>query len=556
MAKDARGKFASSVSQDGSFSVFYQKGWVFLTVWPSEGKGKPVYPEEVKSRMQLLGMPEVPRRLLRECIERASGSDEALVEWEGGKVLLAIITVEVDEDDMAARVTVEPPKKGAAPPILGDILEALNKSGVVYGIDQPLIEKILLHREYGKSHTVAYGKEPVHSEETNVLYHFNSDRGKPYLTTGFDRVEFREINFIENKKKGELLAELVIPAEPVPGMTVRGEPILARSSQEGFALTAGANTFWDAERTHIFAAVDGNVVCSPTGEISIEQSITVDGVNLETGNLHFEGSIVVTGEIGDGFTVEAKGDIEVGGSVGRATLRAGGNILLKSAVRGNGEALIECGGDFFAKYVESARVICKGNAFIEEVVLHSQLVVWKHCILRGRKAEFIGGSVLAGGSLWCKKLGNTLEIPTYAMVGTNPSLFAAFKEAQRNKEQKEKELAEAKSQLALMGKAARESRGGEKVEKAKAQLASEVSRITADIALLAEKVSLLQKDLQVDSESFLVAEDFIFPGVTVTFGRREFHTSSKGSSKAILQMRGNRILESGYNPATKPNLKF
>ena len=83
-----------------------------------------------------------------------------------------------------------------------------------------------------------------------------------------------------------------------------------------------------------------------------------------------------------------------------------------------------------------------------------------------------------------------------------------------------------------------------------------MSRITADVALLAEKVSLLEKDLKVERESLLVTEDFIFPGVTIMCGRHQFHISDRGSSRSILQMAGNRILETGYNPRTKPRLKF
>ena len=65
--------------------------------------------------------------------------------------------------------------------------------------------------------------------------------------------------------------------------------------------------------------------------------------------------------------------------------------------------------------------------------MHSQITVWKNCLLSGRRSEVIAGSALVGGSFWCKKLGSVYETPTYVAVGTAPNLLTAYRQAARGK---------------------------------------------------------------------------------------------------------------------------
>jgi len=118
---------ANTASTDGSFSLFYQKGWAWLTVYPPEGKGRPVYPEEVENKMKILRMPKVPPRQIRDCIEASSGEPQRLVEWPDGDRLVSTIHVQVDQAAMNARLTVDAPKKGAAPPTADEIIDTLRR---------------------------------------------------------------------------------------------------------------------------------------------------------------------------------------------------------------------------------------------------------------------------------------------------------------------------------------------------------------------------------------------------------------------------------------------
>jgi uncharacterized protein (DUF342 family) len=547
---------ADVIFSDGSFSLFYQRGWAYLTVKGPKGKGKPVYPEEIENRMRLLRVPKVSTRVLRERIEAATGKSEPLVEWPEGNSLIASIHVILDEDAMTARLTVNAPKKGAAPPAFDDIDEALYRAGVVYGIDRSVIERILSRQDYGREVVVARGKESVHGRGSKIIYHFNINRGKPYLEMDFGRIDLKELNFIENKRKGDLLAELAPPVKAVDGKTVTGLIIHSRAADEDTRLKAGENTILSEDKTRLFAAADGNAKISETGQISIEPVVTVDNVNYETGNIHFEGSVVIKGGIADGFVVEAGGDIQVGKGVGKASLKAGGNILLKTGMTGNNGGTIDCGGNLFAKYIESSQAVCRGHLFVEEAIMHSQITVWKNCVLNGRRAELIGGTALVGGSFWCKKLGNLYEVVTYIAVGTRPSLFIAYRETQKNLDVKENELNAAETRMAQFEKALQEKHGDERLEQARSQTLAQVSALNFEIAGLRRELPGLREELVAEKDSILVAEEYIYPGVTIMFGKLEFKVPDNGARKTILRAGGHEIIESGYNYREKPKLEF
>lgn len=524
-------------------------------MFPPSGTGRRVYPEEIENRMRLLRVPKVSARVLREAAEAATGEAAPLVEWPEGEALSSSVTVRVSEDGMAAWVKVEPPKKGGAPLQMEDVEEELALQGIVHGLDLPAVERILTRGEFDREVLVARGTPPVHGQGRRVAYLFNINRGKPYLEMDFGRIDLRELNFIDNKHKDDLLASLLPPTKAVDGKTVTGHLAPASPGGEGAKLLAGENTVLSPDGTRIFAARDGNAKLVGQ-QVVIEPVVTVENVNYETGNIRFEGTVVIRGGIADGFTVEAAGDIQVGKSVGRAFLKAGGSILLKTGINGSGEARLECGEDLYARYIENTRVVCRGNLFVEEAIMHSQITVWKNCLLSGRRSEVIAGSALVGGSFWCKKLGSVYETPTYVAVGTAPNLLTAYREAQKSLDAKMEELDKVEKSLDQFEKAVLEGRGGDKVEAARNQLRASANRLGVEVAGLRREIPRLRERLEPARKSILVAEDMIFPGVTILFGNREFRVPDTGSRKTVLRPGAGGIVESGFSYHHRPRIFF
>jgi uncharacterized protein (DUF342 family) len=505
--------------------------------------------------MRLLGVPAVSYERIMDLIEAAGGEPQKLVEWPDGARLAADIHVSIGEDRMSASVFVTHPKKGAAPPSIEDITRALEEQGVVFGIDRERVHALLAGADYDRWVTVAEGREPIHARSAEIRYHFDPNRGKPYLELEFGRIDLRELNFIENRDAGDLLAELVPPVEPEDGRTVVGTTVEAETETKPVELRGGENTTTSEDGTKVYAAESGNVRVRD-GRIVVEPVVTVANCSYETGNIRHDGSVVIEKHVADGFVVEASGDIQVGAGVGKATLRAGGNVLLKTGINGNGEGRIEADGNVFAKYVEGATVQCGGHLFVQEGILHSRLTTWGHCVLNGRRSEVIGSNMIVGGSLWCKQIGSVAEAPVYVSIGIPPDLLVSYRDTRRSLDESREELERVQQQLRQIEHAIEQGRAEDRLVQARDQLLTAATDLTPKIASLRHDMHELREKLTVSRGAMLVAEESMYKGVVVAFGTREFRVPEGGARATVLLLRGTTIEEHGFNPAEPPKLEF
>ncbi|MFN2310941.1 MAG: FapA family protein [Spirochaetia bacterium] len=547
---------SSHDSKDGNFDLYCHKGRVYVVVRGPGAHGSPVYPDQIESRLRLLGAPRVPSSRIRSAIDEAAGKPVPLIDWPEGRRLEAEFEVQIAEDRMSAELTIKAPHKGGAVPSRDDALEALDEAGVVFGVDFSNIDQMIEAHNYSTPVVVATGREPVYGSGHRIKYHFNTSRGKPYLELEFDRINLKELNFIDNRHEDELLAELLPPIRAEDGRTVTGETIPAQTDVVVVRLQAGRNTYLSRDERHLYAGCDGNVRILEDGTVIVEPVVTVKNVNYETGNIHFEGSVVVEGNIADNFIIEADGDIQVGKGVGKATLRAGGNIVLKTGINGNADGAIECGGDLYARYVESARVTCRGHAFVEEAIMHSHMVVAHHCLLNGRRSEIIASTLIVGGSVWCKKLGNFNEAATRVAIGVAPELLMGYRSAKKALEDKQAELDRIEEKLAQLEKALRDGRNDGRLLQAREQLQAAGATVVKDIDELRKRLPAMREEMRASRKSILVVEDTLFRGVSLSFGSMEYRVPDNGVRKTIFRPGESEILESGFDVRNKPRLEF
>ena len=540
---------------DGQFDLYYQGGWAHLAVRPPAEGGKPVYPDDVQNRMKVLGVPRPDGAEMDRIIEEADGEPHRLVEWPEGARLASVITVTVHEDRLSASVTVSAPRRGAAAPTVQEVVNELEAAGVCYGVDHDAIGDLLRDEAWDELRVVAAGVPAVHARSASIRYHFNPDRGKPYMKMDHGRVNLKELNFIENRSADDLLAELTPPVKPANGHAVTGEILPAATHVEPVELVAGENAELTDGGTAVRATADGNVRLAGDAVV-IEPMIVLENVDYQTGNISFQGSVLVEKSIADGFMVEAGGDVQVGRAVGRATIVAGGNVLLTAGINGAGEGRVECGGNLAAGYIEQASVTCRGFVFVEEAVMHSDLSVWRHLVLTGRRAEIIGGQLIAGGSVWCRKLGSVAEPATQVNLGIPPAVISAHARARHELEQCEERIEKARQELAQVDRLMAQGRDDPRLPQARRQLTARIAGLTTEAEEAREAVEELRGQLQAAEDAVLVVEDTIFKGVSVSFGKGEYRPPAHGARATILSGRHGRIRESGYNPASPPVLSF
>ena len=121
----------------------------------------------------------------------------------------AEVELKVSADHMHVTILLHEPKYGGEHLQLEDVLSALDSEGIIYGIDNELIENKVKDREYGKMFVGATGlpaKDGVDGRVIEVMPRF-----KTLSFTENERgdVDFKNLNLINQVEKGTVICEIV-----------------------------------------------------------------------------------------------------------------------------------------------------------------------------------------------------------------------------------------------------------------------------------------------------------------------------------------------------------
>lgn len=482
-------------------------------------------------------------------IEKADGSVQKLVEWPSGVHLSPVIQVRVREDRMKAEVFIEPPKIGGGGVTEEEFQHVLRDNKITSGILPDAVSRCINTNCYNEWITIAEGTPAVDGRGGKITYTFNLEVGKPFRELPFGRIDLKELNFIQFKEAGAVLAELEDPVTPGNGSDVYGETVTAKPADEGESLNAGENT--EIKGKQIVALVAGNVR-QDKGAVIVEPVVTVNNVDYETGNLSFEGSIIVKGHVADGFSIKASGDIQITKSVGRVTVEAGRNLILQSGINGDKEGHLGVQGDLYARFIESSFVQVKGSAFVSGALLNSTVKIGGDLLLEGGRCEIVGGLTVVKDWIKCRKIGSLYEAKTNVVTGVAPEELDVFFDTLKELDKQRKIQNELDKQLAYYTKQCSIPGATDLSFRQKDQAAAQVKDAGVRIAYSMKKVQHLRKELIPSRESFILVEDIIYAGSKISFGLLEFTVDQRGAKKTILQAREGRIRETGYNPSQVP----
>ncbi|HNZ25695.1 MAG TPA: FapA family protein [Spirochaetota bacterium] len=538
-------KFSLLENIDGYFKINYIDGAAYLTVYPPKGSGKPVYSEEVLNRMKLLNIKWISNLYIKDIIDRATGIPEKLTDWPEGADFRATIVVKIGDDKMSASISIIPPKKGGYEIKEGDVFSSLKERNIVFGIDEEAIKNIIKNREYNSEFVVVRGIEPINPKPENLIYNFDPNPGKPFLLDEYDRINLKELNFIQNVKKGDVLAEVKDSQAGRDGINIFGEPIPFVQAEKSKILV-GENAEYDEPNKTIISLIDGHVTLR-SGIITVSPIASFRNVDYSTGNIDFDGSVVISGTISDGFTVKARGSIQVGERIGKIKLISGADVILKAGINGSNEGSIECEGDLYSRFIESSNIISGSNLLVEESIMNSHLQVKNNIILVGKRAELIGGKTVLGGSLRLKKLGSSTELKTEVIIGIDPIKFRLI-------DKLKSELAEKKDTLIKLNETKNETEkdlksnwnSKENVEKLN-KIIIIVERYKDDIENMERELQEAKNLLYPANNRYVIVEYTLFSGVTIFYGKVEYNTGLINANKIVLKCINNQIIESGFN---------
>ena len=374
---------------------------------------------------------------VKDAIKKQAGMYVRVGDYQNNPAHNSIMNIEISDDEMRAFLHITPPGPAGADIMLKDIEKILSLHGVIAGISKEFLESLADKPIFKEKICVAKGEPPVSGMNSFMQYFFETDQTKIKLKESSDgRIDFKEMNIIENVRQGQKLA-LWNPAERGrDGQTVTGRILMATPGKET-TFDIGHNVHIDdSDKKTIVADVDGQVMLI-NGKINVEPLYEVAGdVGVKTGNIEFLGNVLVKGDIVDGFKVKAAGNIDVNGTVNKATLIAGGDIIVKQGIYGKEDMVIQAGRSVWAKFIENATVRSGNMVIVSDGIINSYVDADKRILCSGRRAKIVGGRVRAAEEINCKTLGAAGgSTETVCEVAFDPQSKEALEALNKEREQ-------------------------------------------------------------------------------------------------------------------------
>lgn len=341
------------------------------------------------------------------------------------------------QDAMTAYVLFYPPEEERPAFTVDDIRNNLNKAGIVYGINDTVVEQCVSSPVYEKYIPIANGLPVTQGRNAYIEYKFNTDlRIRPQHNPN-GTVNFRKLNNINHVEQGDLLAVLNPEVEGKAGTTVFGKVVTPAKVSKAM-LKYGKNIALSEDKLRLYSLVSGHVTLD-SNKVCVSNVYEVPyDVDNSTGDIEYSGSILIRGNVRTGFKVRASGDVEVMGIVEDAEIIAGGQVVLHHGIHGRIRGKIVAKGNVVTKFIENVRVFA-GGYIDAEAIIQSHVSSNSDITVNGIKGNIIGGHTRCSGRLEAKIIGSDLGIGTVIEVGFDPGLQDAIKALKEQLEEKREE---------------------------------------------------------------------------------------------------------------------
>jgi len=533
--------------RDGEVFLHLAADGAYLKVTPPAGRGARAGERAALEKLSIRGITQYDEDLVAQVVKHADGEYIKVGDYNYNPAAQATITVDVAEQEMKAFISVTPPGRGGADPGAEEIKSLLRAHGVTHGILEEAIRNFVDHPRFGERTLVAEGLKPVNGDDARIVYNFQV-RHDVQLKEKNGRVDFKELDLVQNVEAGQVVARKEPRGEGTDGRTVTGRTLPAKAGRD-VQLEVGKNVKLSEDGLSAQATINGQVLLV-AGRVSVEPVYTVEGdVNLKTGNILFLGTVFVKGNVEDGFTVKAAGNIEIMGSVGKCLLDAEGDIIVHQGILGKTEGRVRAGLNLVSKFIENAHVEAEENVLVSDGIIHSFVDANKRIICQGRRAQIVGGRLRATEEIHAKSLGSVAGTETILEVGLDPRRKEKLSVALTRKAELEKSLEEMELNLRTL----------ENLKKAMPKLPEDKAKDLQELADARSKQLAELEGLNVtigEINAYLAqlkvtgkvsASDRVFPGTKIGI-RNETLTVRTEFRKVTFCLEGKEVRVTRYEP--------
>ncbi len=486
------------VDKDGLYYIRHFGEEILVKVILPVGEGKNVDAKELIADARRSDTLDLDESLLKKIAKSGTdGKYEIVGKYRHVKAGDASLAIDISKDELVATVTAMAPAMGGAEISADMIRRALDTQGVVAGVEDDKINDFVDNPVYGTPYEVAHAIMPKDGRDAYIQYNFETDSSKFRAKETEDgKVNFKELNQIQNVVKGQPLAVKMPPEKGKSGKTLTGRYLEARNGKD-IKIPLGQNVELDKDGVTVIAAIAGRVMFED-GRIKVEPVIEYDSIGIKTGNIEFLGSVIVKGNVDDGYDLKATGNIEIGGTVGKSRIVSErGNIIVARGIFGHDEGFVKCGKSLWAKFIQSAKVEVEEFCIISDSIMNSEVSAMKRIILNGKKAQITGGHLFATEEIAAKNIGSPGGgTETILEVGFDPRLKHRLEELQDKQNALVKELEEVENNVLSLENIKKQRRvlppdkqkSLDECYARKDQIADETEEITGEMNQIQEKL--------------------------------------------------------------------
>lgn len=373
--------------------------------------------EREKSESQ---KPESHVEDLAEQTEDSEYAEEEAEEPEDPVIELdAFPLVFISSDKLRAWLMVFPPVGQGKEIGRAALEDALKENGVVYGLDEGLLDSLPKEqRRYFHLFPAAKGEPAIHGEDGQIKEFFDRHVKGELTVDDRGRVDYTSLNLVQGAEKGAVICEAIPPTKAVHGRTVLGKELLGKDGKAAI-LPKGQNTEISEDGTLLLASLSGHVEYS--GRVfQVKSTMDVSGnVDYSTGSINFPGDVHIRGDVCSGFSVKATGSIAVDGVVEAGVVEAGGDLVIAKGIVGDKECIIRARRDVYTKYLENGIVHARGK-LITDCILHSEVYCDEEVQVTTGRGAIIGGRLHVAREVQANIIGSKSETMTTVILGGQP----------------------------------------------------------------------------------------------------------------------------------------
>ncbi len=438
----------------------------------------------------------------------------------------AVITVTTSEDELTVFLDIAAPHGGteADEPAITKALQArgikatLNNEAIAEAIEKGVCESLV----------IANGIAPKKGKDSifTTLVQDQISSGPSVDSTG--KTNYHDINQFVVIEPGTLLMRRGAPAPGKSGTDVFGKVIPAETGDvlPFFGGIEGAKVA-DDDHNLLVATQKGHPIIHDRG-VSIDPVLQLTNVSLATGNVNYDGSVLVKQDVADGLKVEVTGDLIVEGVVGKATIIAGNNVIIKQGLIGgtpseeqisdqNFGASVSAEGVVSARFATMAKIRAKKKISLDEYALHCDLYAEEQIVLgeTSGKGNLIGGKAQAFNLVSAKSLGSTGSTVTTIRVGAPPNTLERYRRVTQATRQKQQVITDINENLHKFSLRSRQSDPPPQMLEMIAKLNTQSAAINAELADLQVQENELKTLLMRSKKSKVISKGKVHQNVIV-----------------------------------------